>query len=69
MDVLIQRIDGEITILADDEEVAQFSDCVDPVVMLETTLSGLGYNVDIIEREAEEGEEDSSEDLQDEEIS
>lgn len=69
MDVLIQRIDGEITILADDEEVAQFSDRIDPVVMLETTLSGLGHNVDIIEREAEEGEEDSSEDLQDEEIS
>lgn len=53
MDVLIQRIDGEITILADDEEVAQFSDRIDPAVMLETTLSGLGYNVDIIEREAE----------------
>jgi hypothetical protein len=73
MDVLIQRIDGEITVTvydgSEEEEVAQFVDTIDPLSMLEGALAGLGHNVDIIDRDTEEEEEDPPEEADDEEIS
>ncbi len=67
MDALLQKSDGDISITIEDEEVAAFSDQADPVFMLETLLAALGYNVDTIERNAEE-EGTDAEDLPDTEI-
>jgi hypothetical protein len=69
MEILIQRIDGEITITGNEVEVAQFSDRIDPLSMLEQALAGLGIDVDIIDRDAEDEEENLPEEADDEEIS